>query len=341
MKKSVFKSIRYLLFLGLALLLLYLAFRGIDLKLLWENLVHARYGWIPVPLFFASLAYLSRAYRWNLLIEPLGFRPAFRNTFCAMMVGYLANFAFPRIGEITRCGVLARTEKIPADKLVGTVIIERLIDMLMVFILLLVLLIGRFEFFGHFIRENLYNPVVDMLRGITEQSVIFWLAAGILAAGAVILFYLLLRAKPDSNPFLLKLRSIIKGMVSGIKTVYKMKRSGSFILHSLIIWTSYWLMSYFAVFILPATSGLKPMDGLFILVIGSFGFIAPVQGGIGAFHWIVSVGLTLYGISKVEGLAFATLLHGAQSIWTIMLGAFSMLLLFLARGKAKPAESEG
>ena len=85
----------------------------------------------------------------------------------------------------------------------------------------------------------------------------------------------------------------------------------------------------------------KPMDGLFILVIGSFGFIAPVQGGIGAFHWIVSVGLTLYGISKEEGLAFATLLHGAQSVWTILLGTFSMLMLFLARGKTKAAESEG
>jgi uncharacterized protein (TIRG00374 family) len=333
LKKSVLKTLRYLLFLGLALLLLFFAFKGIDLKILWNNLVHARYGWVAVPLLFASLAYFSRAYRWSLLIEPLGYKPKLKNTFTSMMVGYLANYAFPRIGEITRCGVLARTEKIPADKLFGTVIIERLIDMLMVFILLFILLIGRFEFFGSFLKENILIPVWNMLTGITEKSFVFWLVVILAGLSFIILFYLLLRARPDSNPIILRIRKIIKGMISGIQTVYKMKHSWSFVLHSLVIWGSYWLMSYFAVFILPATSGLKPIDGLFILVIGSFGFIAPVQGGIGAFHWIVSVGLTIYGISKEEGLAFATLLHGAQSLWTIFLGTVSMLLLFLNRKK--------
>jgi uncharacterized membrane protein YbhN (UPF0104 family) len=118
-----------------------------------------------------------------------------------------------------------------------------------------------------------------------------------------------------------------------------MKRSWAFILHSLLIWGSYWMMSYVAVFLMPATAGLKLIDGLFILVIGSFGFIAPVQGGIGAFHWIVSVGLTLYGIPKAEGLAFATILHGSQSLWTIFLGFISMLLLFLRRKRMAAVNS--
>jgi len=339
LKKSILKTLRYLLFLGLALLLLFFAFRGIDLKILWNNLLEARYGWIAVPLLFASLAYISRAIRWNLLIEPLGYKPALKNTFNSMMVGYLANFAFPRIGEITRCGVLSRTENIPADKLFGTVIIERLIDMLMVFVLLFVLLIGRLEFFGGFLKENILIPVWNMFTGITEKSFVFWLAIILIVLFFAVLLYLLLRARPDSNPVILRIRRIIKGMISGIQTVYKMKRSWLFILHSLIIWGSYWLMSYFAVFILPATSDLQLIDGLFILVIGSFGFIAPVQGGIGAFHWIVSVGLTIYGISKEEGLAFATLLHGAQSLWTIFLGTVSMLLLFLSRKKSAVAKT--
>jgi len=256
-----------------------------------------------------------------------------------MMVGYLANFAFPRIGEITRCGVLARTEGIPADKLFGTVIIERLIDMLMVFILLFILLIGRFEFFGSFLKEHILLPVWNMFTGITEKSFIFWLVLILVALSFAVLLFLLLRARPDSNPIILRMRKIIKGMISGIQTVYKMKRSWSFILHSLIIWISYWLMSYFAIFILPATSELQLIDGLFILVIGSFGFIAPVQGGIGAFHWIVSIGLTIYGISKEEGLAFATLLHGAQSLWTIFIGTVSMLLLFLGNRKSAVAKT--
>jgi uncharacterized protein (TIRG00374 family) len=331
LKKSVLKILRLPLFLGLALLLLYFAFRGIDLSILWNEILHARYGWILLSLFFGTLAFISRALRWNLLIEALNYKPSFKNTFLSLMVGYLANYAIPRIGEITRCGVLSGAEKIPADKLFGTVIIERIIDMIMVFILLFVLLIGRFDFFGFFLHHNLLIPLWDKLSAFSEKSVIFWLVIIALAVSLFLIIYLVIRAHPGSNPLILRIRKIIKGMISGIQTIYKMKRSWAFILHSLLIWGSYWMMSYVAVFLMPATAGLKLIDGLFILVIGSFGFIAPVQGGIGAFHWIVSVGLTLYGIPKEEGLAFATILHGSQSLWTIFLGFISMLLLFLRR----------
>lgn len=333
MKKSVLKVLRFLLFLGLAFLLLYFAFRGIDFGDLWNDFMNARYGWIFFSLFFATLGFVSRAYRWNLLIEPLGYKPSLKNTFLALMVGYLANYAFPRIGEITRCAVLARSEKIPADKLIGTVIVERITDMIMVFLLLFILLIGRFDFFGNFLQQNLLAPAWKLLTGFSEKSVIFWIVLSAVIAIMSILIYLIFRARPDSNPLILKSRKIIKGLISGIQTVYKMNRAWEFILHSILIWIAYWMMTYVAVFLLPATSDLKLIDALYILVIGSFGFIAPVQGGIGAFHWIVSTGLMLYGISKEDGLAFATILHGSQSLWTIILGSLSMLLLFLQRKK--------
>jgi len=338
LKKSVLKILRSLLFLGLALLLLYFAFRGIDLRILWNDILHARYGWILLSLFFGTVAFISRAYRWNLLIEPLGYRPPLKDTFLSLMVGYLANYAFPRIGEITRCGVLSRTDKIPVDKLFGTVIIERVIDMLMVFLLLFVLLIGRFDFFGKFLQKNILAPVWDAFRSYSEKSILFWIILAAIILAFTILVFMILRARPDSNRIILKTRKIIKGMISGIQTVYKMQRALEFILHSILIWTAYWFMTYVAVFLMPATAELRLIDGLFILVIGSFGFIAPVQGGIGAFHWIVSVGLTLYGISKEDGLAFATILHGSQSLWTIFLGLVSMLLLFL-RSKKTPVNS--
>jgi uncharacterized protein (TIRG00374 family) len=333
LKKAVLKILRSLLFLGLALLLLYFAFRGIDVRILWEDFIHARYGWILLSILFATLAFISRAYRWNLLIEPLGYKPSLKDIFLSLMTGYLANYAFPRIGEITRCGVLAKTAKIPADKLLGTVIIERLIDMMMVFILLFVLLIGRFDFFGNFMQQNILAPVWNKFSEFSEKSVVFWIILSAVILILALLIFLILRARPDSNPFILRMRKIIKGMISGLKTIFRMKRSWEFILHSILIWSAYWLMTWVAVFLMPATENLKLIDGLFILVIGSFGFIAPVQGGIGAFHWIVSVGLTLYGISRADGLAFATILHGSQTLWTIFLGSLSMLLLFLRRKK--------
>jgi uncharacterized protein (TIRG00374 family) len=338
LKKSVLKVLRFILFFGLALLLLYFAFRGIDLADLWNDFKSARYGWIFPSLLFAALGFISRAYRWNLLIEPLGYKPSLKNTFLSLMVGYLANYAFPRIGEITRCAVLAKAEKIPADKLLGTVIIERIIDVIMVFLLLSVLLIGRYDFFGDFLQQNLLAPTWNTLRGFSEKSVVFWIVLSVIIAILALLIYLIFRTRPDSNPLILKSRKIIKGLISGIQTVYKMKRSWEFILHSILIWVAYWLMTYVAVFLLPATSDLKLIDGLYILVIGSFGFIAPVQGGIGAFHWIVSVGLMIYGISKEDGLAFATILHGSQSLCTIFMGSLSMLLLFLQRKKTKVSD---
>lgn len=246
------------------------------------------------------------------------------------MVGYTANYAFPRIGEITKCGVLAKTEKIPANKLLGTVIIERVVDLLTLLIFMVILISARFEFFSGFIRPQIFEPVWDILSPVFRTSAIVWI---LLIAVPLLLIFLAFKYRSYLTKwsFSKKLKDLLKGILSGLKTVYTMKKNFQFIFFSFLIWTLYWLMTYIAFFALSSTADLKLIDGLFILVIGGFAFVAPVQGGIGAFHWIVSVGLTLYGISKEEGLAFATIIHGSQLLWTIILGLISMILLVSVR----------
>jgi hypothetical protein len=247
-----------------------------------------------------------------------------------MMVGYLANYAFPRIGEITRCGVLAKTEKIPADKLFGTVIIERGVDVLTLLIFLIILITARFEFFTNFIKPHIFGPFIGFISNAFRESLILWI---IIIAVPVILLFLafIYRDRLGKLKFFARLKEIIKGIISGLKTVYTMKHGFEFIAASFLIWIFYWLMTYTAFFAFSSTAGLKLIDGLFVCVIGAFAFVVPVQGGIGAYHWIVSLGMMLYGLGREEGLAFATITHGSQAVWTIILGTVSMIILISVR----------
>jgi len=330
LKKKLPKALQFILFLFIGIVLLYFAFRGIDVKKLWIEIQNANYIWIIASVSLLTCSHLVRAYRWNLLIEAMNYHSPFKNTFFSMMVGYLANYAFPRIGEITRCAVLAKTEKIPADKLFGTVIIERAVDVLTLLIFLVILITARFEFFSNFIKPQIVDPFVNFLSSVFQTSLFIW----ILVIGIpVILLFLAYkyRARLAKSRFFVKLKDIIKGILSGLKTVYTMKRGVEFIITSFLIWILYWLMTFVAFNAFSSTTELKLIDGLFVCVIGSFAFVVPVQGGIGAFHWIVSLGMMLYGLSREEGLAFATILHGSQALWTMILGTVSMLLLISIR----------
>jgi glycosyltransferase 2 family protein len=300
------------------------------MKKLWTEILNAKYIWIIFSVVLLTSSHLVRAYRWNLLIEAMNYHPPFKNTFFSMMVGYLANYAFPRIGEITRCGVLAKTEKIPADKLFGTVIIERGVDVLTLLVFLVILITARFEFFSNFIKPQIFDPFGNFLSSIFQKSAFIWIF--IIGIPVILLFLAYkYRARLAKWKFFVKIKDIIKGIISGLKTVYTMKRGFVFIVTSILIWIFYWLMTYVAFFAFSSTTGLKLIDGLFVCVIGSFAFVIPVQGGIGAFHWIVSLGMMLYGLSREEGLAFATILHGSQALWTIILGTLSMILLLAIR----------
>jgi len=335
LKRTLLKTVNFFFFLALGLLLLYLAFRDANLKDLVEDLKKANYFWIILSLFFALIGYASRAYRWRLLIEPLNYKPSFKNVFHALMFGYFANLAFPRIGEISRCAALTKSDKIPMDSLIGTVLIERAIDVVVLLSLLLVIFVAKIESFGLFIKENLFIPLYQKVIHTVDFSIYYWIGILVLVGGSVFLIYFF-RKKFKRVKIVIKIRKLIRGVVSGVKTVTKMRSRSVFLLHTVIIWIMYFLMTYVAVFSIPATQSLTPIDGLFLLVIGGLGMSAPVQGGIGAFHWIISSGLTLYGISKTDGLVLATILHESQVVMVLVLGIIAVITLFLIpRSKSK------
>lgn len=308
--------------------MLYLAFKGVNFDTLIDDLKNANYYWVLLSMFFAFIGYVSRAYRWKLLIEPLNYKPSVKNVFYALMVGYLANFAFPRIGEISRCGSLTKSDKIPMDSLIGTVIIERAIDLIVLLFLLFIVFIAKIESFGLFIKDNVFIPISKKFINTVDFSIYYWLLIIIVTSLTIGLVYYF-RNFFKRVRIVIKIRKIIRGVISGVKTVTKMRSRSEFLFHTVLIWLMYFLMTYVVIFSIPATQGLKPIDGLFLLVIGGLGMAAPVQGGIGAFHWIVTMALSLYGISREDGLVFATIQHESQSILVIILGTFSILMLFI------------
>jgi len=328
LKRSILKFVNFSIFLAIGLILLYFAFRGINFNSLVNDLKSANYTWVGISLVFAFFAYLSRAYRWKLLIKPLNYNPSLKNVFYAVMVGYIANLAFPRIGEITRCGSLTKSDKIPIDSLIGTVIIERAIDMVVLLLLLFVIFVAKIEYFGSFIKENVFVPIYNKFINAVDFPFYYWILIVALITGFVLLFYYF-RRKLKRVKAIHEFRKLLRGVFAGIKTVTKMQNRWEFLLHTVIIWVMYFFMTYVVVFAIPATQGLKPIDGLFLLVIGGLGMAAPVQGGIGAFHWIVSSGLLLYDISKTDGLVFATIQHESQVFLVLILGTLSLLMLFL------------
>jgi uncharacterized protein (TIRG00374 family) len=339
LRKTFLQILKFAGFLALGILLLYFAFRGIALDELFATLKRANFWWIGLSLLFAALSFFSRARRWMLLIEPLGFNPTFWHTYHSLMIGYLSNFALPRLGEVTRCVTLGQREKIPVDSLFGTVIVERVIDLLMLILIMLVLLFSWAEKFGSFFGEQVLVPLQQKLIDAFGGTWFFWLMVGASVFIAFLLLYIF-RKKLSRFKFIRKVLQIIKGVVDGLRTIYKMERKWEFILHSVLIWFLYIMMTWMVVFTLKETSGLTFIDGMFLLVIGGLGMSAPVTAGFGAYHWITSRGLVfVYDFPLELGGAYAILAHESNSLLTILMGGVSYAILALHRKKI-PANSQ-
>jgi glycosyltransferase 2 family protein len=337
LKKGIIQILKFLAFLSLGLVLLWLAFRDIDFKNLSKGLKEANYFWLIPALAFATLAYLSRARRWNLLIHPLGYKPSFKNSFYAMMTGYLANIALPRIGEITKCVALGKKEKIPVDQLIGTVVIERTIDFFSLLVILIIMLIVDGSTLGPFLVDNIYIPFQQKISQTFGATWVFWLILTFAGLAFLLTLYLL-RAKLYRIRFFAKIFETLKGIVHGLKTITRIEHKWEFIFHTVFIWVNYALMTWVVVFAVKSLSHLDFADGIFLLVIGGLAMSAPVNSGLGAFHFIVSGGLmAVYGVTKEDGLVYAILSHESQLIYGAVLGVIS----FYALVKKSPSAKAG
>jgi glycosyltransferase 2 family protein len=331
MRSKLLSVLKYFLLLAVAGVLLYFSFRGISIRKVFSEMLSANIFWVLLSFLMSLIALVSRAYRWNLLLEPLGYSPRLINTTSAVSIGYFANLAFPRLGEVTRCATLSKAESIPFSSLLGTVIVERIIDVITLFLCLVLTAIIEFNRLGNFLNENIFNPIGEKLRQFLTSTL--GVAAVVIFIAVLVIGLIYFRKKQKQKGRESIVAHFVKELLNGLRSVTKLKRPWLFVFHSIFIWVLYFLSAYICFFALPATSGLGLSAGLFILTLGGLGMSAPVQGGIGVYHLLVSQGLMLYGLSQQAGLAFATLLHSLQIVMVVSLGSVSLFLLFLQKKK--------
>jgi len=307
---------------------MWFAFRSVDFNKLSEEFRKADYSWLLLSVFFGFVAFLSRARRWALLINPLGYNPSFMNSFYALMTGYLANIALPRVGEITRCVALGKKEKIPVDQLIGTVVIERTIDFVSLLSIMIVLLITSSDQIGMFMKESILIPIEQNVTSAFGSTWILW--ASVFTIGAVSFGFMIgYRHSLSKIRLFAKMFDIARGIINGLKTITNLKRKWEFIFHTVFIWVNYALMTWVVVFSLEVTSHITFSDSIFLLVIGGLAMSAPVQSGLGAFHYIISRGLLIvYAIPLEDGLVYALLTHESQLIFVVIIGAISFFMIF-------------
>ena len=335
MRKSILQTLKFLAFLAVGIILLWFAFHNVNFRSLADGLKKADYWWLLLSIFFGFLAYISRARRWVLLINPLGYNPSLLNTFNALMTGYLANLALPRLGEVTRCVALGKKENIPIDQLFGTVVVERTIDFITLLCIMVIMLFTSGELISQFFKESIFIPLQQKVFSLFGFTWIIW---AILISLPVIMIFLLIRYKKRlrKTRFFSKIFNLARGIINGLKTITNLKRKWEFILHTIFIWVNYTLMTWVVVFAIDSTSHLTLGDSVFLLVIGGLAMSAPVQSGLGAFHYIISRGLAFVeGVKLEDGLIYALLTHESQLIFVAIIGTISFFMIFHRNGKEK------
>ena len=312
----MYRLLKYSVFVLISSILLYFAFRDQNLSEIVYKLGGIEYKYIIISILFGALALISRGLRWVYLVESLGYSSSKKNAVNSVAVGYLTNILIPRAGEISRCTSLQQVEKIPFDKLFGTIILERIIDFAILIALILISFLYKFK------EINLF---FDEVLGTSENSIF---SSPIFIALVVLTVVLYLsRNRLKRLKFYEKIKNLIFGMKEGLISIKNLKNKTTFIIHTIFIWLMYVMMTYICFFAIEETKNLNIFDGIYITVIGGLGMIVPSQGGIGSYHLAVKIGLVGIGIAVQPALLFAFAVHTAQTLMTIVFGIVSSLLL--------------
>jgi hypothetical protein len=278
---------------------------------------------IGLSLPFGLFANIMRAYRWDLLIRPLGFRAKKSNLVYAVLGTYGVNLAFPRLGEVWRCTMISRYEKIPFPKLIGTMLTDRLSDTIAVALVIIVAFIMNVPYFNDFFLQH--PDIFDRFQQIITSP---WIYAGIIILGLAIWFCFSFFKK---HPFIQKTRQTLWSIWDGIRSIGRMKEKGGFLFYTLLIWLGYYLYFYICFYAFPFTENLGWNRGLIAFGLSSLSVAVPVQGGIGAWHAMVIAVLMGFGLTSTDAGAFAFCVHTIQAlVFTALFGLFGVLALPIA-----------
>ncbi len=300
-----------------------------------EDFRSADYRYVLLSMAMGYAAFVSRGLRWNLLLEPLGKSAKPWNAIHAISVGYFANAVVPRAGEVMRCTSLKETDDIPLERLFGTVVLERVIDGIFLLSLIFLAFIIQLDNLQTFFDQALAGATGgEGSSGIDLKLII------LIALAAFVLLFLIFRKKIQALPIFSKVRELWAGFKEGFKSLSKVQNKWAFFGHTLFIWAMYFLMIYVVIFALPATEDISFGNGLFVMVAGGMGMVVPTPGGIGSYHYLVQLALSVLGVDKADGLTFATLVHSGQLVMTLMAGFVAIPMVYRARRILKNRKHE-
>jgi uncharacterized membrane protein YbhN (UPF0104 family) len=323
LNKVLKNVLKYTVFIAIAVVSFYFAFKGIKFEEFLNDLKAARYEFVFLSMVMGYLAFISRGMRWVLLLEPIGEKANTWHAIHAVTIGYFTNLFVPRAGELARCTALYQTDKVPVNKLFGTVILERVVDFIMLIGLMLLTLIVEFDRLQRFFVDAFAQDPGEDSGGNAYKII----ALLMLVSGGIALYFL--RHRFSHLPLYGRVKDFWGGIKDGLRSIGKLKSKWPFILHTIFIWAMYYLMVYICVFALPQTKDIDPSSGLFIMIVAGLGMVVPTPGGAGSYHYLVKMAMVTLGISATVGLSFATLVHEGQLLMTIIGGAIA----FLAMGR--------
>lgn len=317
-------TLQLFLFAAIGVFLVWLSVHNIadkDIETTKQSFKDADYLIVGASALISLLAHVVRAWRWDLLMQPIGHRISFKNSFAGVMIGYVVNYAVPRAGELSRCGIAARYEKIPFAAALGTVITERIVDVILLLVLFLITLAAQFNELIGLTRLYVLQPISTKLSGLSATK------AGIIIIILLIFIGLLfvLRKKIKSL-FSGKIGGMLKSFGDGLKSIKNLKSPGLFIFQSLLIWVLYFLGVYVCFFCFAETKTLGVKPALSVLLFGTIGVIVS-PGGIGAYQLIATQVLIFYGVLNSVAIAFPWIVWGVQLLSILVIGGLCFLLL--------------
>ena len=297
--------------------LFWYVYQDIDIQSINDALTELKYSWIFLSIILGLLSNLVRALRWKMLIEPLGYKPKTSNLFLSVQVLYFINLVIPRGGELARCGIIAKYEKIPFVKLLGTVFIERLTD----FIAFIIIFIGIFFWQLTYIRKMFTSLKIDF-SSFQSKLLTFGLLAILL-----ILLYLIFKKIGLLKKFQIKINNIKEEIKEGLKSIILIKNKWTYIFQTFLIFLMWLLMLYVMFFAFSPTRDMTFSAAIFTYTIGTLAYLLPIQAGIGVWHFLVIQCLYLYGLDIDSGMMFALIAHTFTNLVYLIFGTLGFMII--------------
>jgi uncharacterized protein (TIRG00374 family) len=326
-KKILNYTLKTALPIVLGAFILYMVYDDFDFSQLWSGLKEMNLVWFMVSVIFGIMSHVIRGWRWKLTLAPLGYNPSAATCVDSVYVAYAANLVLPRVGEVSRCAVLTKYDGVPFSKALGTLVAERLIDMLLVLLFVCVMLLTQLDVFLSLFAQTGTNEAsfAELFSSPKTYAII----------AAVVVACVTLWIPMKKTRLYAKVKQAIGGFVDGLLSLKTMNRKGLFLLYTIGIWVGYFLEFYLAFFCFPFTAELTVVQGLVIFAAISLAIVIPTPNGAGPWHFVVISMMTLYGVSNTDASSFALIVHTFQTLGVIMLGAYGWVALQVRNRKMK------